>query len=105
MTNSLYQLPATFAPIESHKLFVFCEVVATGSVSAAARRLCLTRTALSHAIKSLEQDLGHSLFHRSHRSLQITEVGTRFLPHAHAILEAMRLARICLEEDTQQESA
>jgi DNA-binding transcriptional LysR family regulator len=98
-------LPSTFSPIESHKLHVFCEIAATGSVAAAARKLCLTRTALSHAIKALEQDLGCELFHRSHRSLHITAAGTRLLPHALAILNAMRVARESLEEPVPSQAA
>lgn len=69
----------------------------TGSVAAAARRLCLTRTALSHALKALELDLGCELFARSHRSLSITEAGQQLLPRAQAILQAMNEARNSVE--------
>lgn len=87
----------SFDPIESHRLHVFVEVAAAGSIAAAARRLSLTRTALSHALKALEHDLGCELFQRSHRSLHITEAGTRFLPHARGILQAMSMARSSIE--------
>ena len=100
MTESPSALPETFAPIESHRLHVFCEVASSGSVAAAARRLCLTRTALSHALKALENDLGCALFSRSHRSLDITEEGRRLLPKARAILQAMSDARNSIERVT-----
>ena len=89
-----------FDPIESHRLHVFHAVAETGSVAKAAGLLCLTRSALSHALKSLEQDLGCSLFHRSARKLEISEAGKKLLPQATQILEAMHSARLslCVED-------
>jgi LysR family transcriptional regulator, carnitine catabolism transcriptional activator len=82
-----------YFPIESHRLHVFYAVAEAGSVAQAARLLCLTRSALSHALKSLEEDLGCTLFHRSARNLVISEAGQRLLPQAQKILEAMQVAR------------
>lgn len=85
-----------YTPIESHRLHVFYAVAEAGSVAEAARQLCLTRSALSHALKSLEDDLGCELFHRSARNLVISDAGRRLLPQARQILEAMELARSSL---------
>jgi DNA-binding transcriptional LysR family regulator len=85
-----------YVPIESHRLHVFYAVAEAGSVAQAARLLCLTRSALSHALKSLEEDLGCMLFHRSARNLVISDAGKRLLPQARQILEAMQMARSSL---------
>ena len=85
-------------PIDSRRLLMFCVVAEVGTVAEAARRLCLTRSALSHALKTLEGDLGCTLFDRRERSIAITEAGRRLLPQGRRILEAMNLARASLSE-------
>jgi LysR family glycine cleavage system transcriptional activator/LysR family transcriptional regulator of beta-lactamase len=53
-----------------------CEAVArTGSVSAAAEELRVTRPAISKQIALLEQDLGCALFHRTGNRIQPTPAG------------------------------
>ena len=86
-------MPSVFAPIESHRLHIFHAVAEMGSVAQAARQLCLTRSALSHALRTLEADLGCDLFDRQDRKMVLTDAGRRFLPQARAILEAMEQAR------------
>ena len=81
--------PHSHLPIDSHHLLVFCAVCKAGSITKAADALCLTRTALSHELKSLEIDLGCRLFHRHQKSIEITEAGARLLPKALEILSAM----------------
>ena len=87
-------MPAAFAPIESHRLYVFHAVAASGSIAQAARHLCLTRSALSHALRTLEGDLGCDLFSRTDRRIALTEAGMRLLPYARSILEQMDKARL-----------
>ena len=86
-------VPSVYAPIESHRLHIFHAVAEMGSVAQAARQLCLTRSALSHALRTLEADLGCDLFDRQDRKMVLTDAGRRFLPQARAILEAMEQAR------------
>ncbi|WP_428413024.1 LysR family transcriptional regulator [Pararhizobium sp.] len=50
-----------------------------GSFSAAARRLGLTPAGVSRNVAALETNLALRLFHRSTRSLTLTEAGERFL--------------------------
>ena len=50
------------------------------SFTQAARELNVTQGAVSRQIKQLETDLGLSLFVRRHRSLELTDQGTLFLP-------------------------
>src|ERR1700761_3639300 len=46
---------------------------------AAAIELCLSRSALSHAVAALEQRLGVRLFNRTTRSVSLTEAGEQFV--------------------------
>lgn len=62
-------------PIDSRKLQIFLCLAQKGSLKAAAPELCLTNSAVSHAITSLEANLGVQLFHRSGKGLVLTERG------------------------------
>lgn len=53
----------------------FYYTVRTGSVSNAAQKLNLTQAAITLQVKSLERDLGISLFNREGRKLKLTEAG------------------------------
>lgn len=60
------------------------------SFTRAATELGLTQAAVSMHIKSLENHLGSQLFHRRARSLDLTEIGTAFLPtvrHALSLID------------------
>ena len=48
------------------------------SFTKAAQELGMTQAAVSYAIRSLESQLGTSLFHRAHRAVSLTEAGRRF---------------------------
>ncbi|MFZ6182001.1 LysR family transcriptional regulator [Nannocystis pusilla] len=57
------------------------------SFRAAAVELGLSPSALSHAIAGLEQRLGVRLFHRTTRSVSLTEAGTHFLARVRPALQ------------------
>lgn len=59
-------------------LFAFEAAARLGSLTAAARELGVTQAAVSFAVKQLEAALGVTLFLRSHRRIELTEVGERF---------------------------
>lgn len=48
------------------------------SFTAAARELNVSQSAVSHAVRQLENALGQSLFLRRHRRIELTETGERF---------------------------
>lgn len=50
------------------------------SFTEAARELNVTQAAVSHQVKSLEEQLGFKLFHRLTRKLLLTEEGQKLLP-------------------------
>src|SRR5689334_23127336 len=58
-----------------HGLRVFEAVARHMSFTAAARELCVSQTAVSHQIKSLEGELGVALFRRLPRRIALTTQG------------------------------
>lgn len=77
---------------------VFAEVVASGSMSGAARRLGLTPSAVSQTISALERQSGVTLLHRSTRRLTLTNAGERCYPHCLRLIEAGKAAVASLEQ-------
>lgn len=70
----------------------FARSAELGSFSAAARRLGLTPAAVSRNVAALEVSLKLRLFHRSTRSLNLTEAGERFLLSIRDHLENLQSA-------------
>src|SRR6187200_65842 len=62
----------------------------TGSFRAAATELGLTPSAVSHAIRKLEQTLGASLFARDNRVVQLTPEGEALMRHVGRAFEELR---------------
>jgi len=79
--------------LDSRKLLAFTTLARVGSFTLAAHELHLTQSAISHAIKSLEQDLDCRLFDRLGRRVTLTPPGQHLLDHAHKIIAEMRSAR------------
>ncbi len=78
--------PRRFLPSISH-LAAFEAVARTGSVTAAARELDLTQSAVSRQIKALEEQLGVELFLRERQTVRLTLAGDAY---AREIREALR---------------
>jgi DNA-binding transcriptional LysR family regulator len=66
-------------------LNVFVAVADTGSISAAARTLRLSKSVVSERLSELERSLGTSLVQRSSRRLSLTEDGLAFRERAKRI--------------------
>ncbi|QJU58243.1 LysR family transcriptional regulator [Sphingomonas sp. AP4-R1] len=71
---------------------MFVTVAEAGSFSEAARRLGVSPSAVSQAIRSLEERLGTPLFRRSTRSISLTDVGSDYLRAAAPAVEQLRQA-------------
>lgn len=72
---------------------VFVAAAEEGSISAAARRLGVSPSAISQQLTALETALGATLLDRSGRPVQVTPAGTMFRRHAQTILNAASEAR------------
>ena len=79
--------------IDSWQLRMFSTLSRTGSFTETARHLSLTQSAVSHALRKLEQDMGSKLLYRAGRSLGLTPAGKRLLLCADAVLLQMAKAR------------
>ena len=70
----------------------------TGSLAQAAERLCVTQSALSHQIKSLEHYFDVPLYLRKHKPLRLTTAGEQLLQLAQQILPQMAKAESRLRQ-------
>lgn len=82
--------------IEIKHLRTLQALAETGSVSAAAEKLHLTQSALSHQIKQLEQQLGFRLFQRKSNPLTFTPAGQILLNTAREVLPRLQQAEAML---------
>ncbi len=78
--------------LEKIHLLIILEVERQGSLTAAANKLCLTQSALSHSVKKLEQQLGALIWSREGRSLRLTQMGQYLLTVANRILPQLNQA-------------
>ncbi len=83
----------SFTMDDLKRLALFAEVVRAGSLSAAARHLRISTSAVSQQLRSLEQAHGVTLLHRSTRKLSLTEAGARFAEHCQQLVDAAARAR------------
>jgi LysR family transcriptional activator of nhaA len=76
------------AVLNLHHLRLFRATAREGTLTAAARALNISQSAVSTQIKALEADLGHDLFERRGRNLVLTEAGRIALDYADQIFRA-----------------
>ncbi|MGO1120464.1 LysR family transcriptional regulator [Rhodovibrionaceae bacterium A322] len=67
-----------------------------GSFTAAAGELNLTQAAVSHQVRSLEQNLGFALFERLPRSLKLTHMGQAYLPSVRRAFDDLSASTVGL---------
>jgi len=89
--------------IERAHLAIVREVERQGSLTAAAGTLCLTQSALSHAMRKLEQALGTDIWLREGRSLRLTQSGQYLLEVANRLLPQLDQAEERLRQYAQGE--
>ncbi|WP_116473970.1 LysR family transcriptional regulator [Zobellella maritima] len=75
--------------INAKQLYIFQEVINSGSISKAARRLGLTQPAVSSAIANLESDMGFMLFKRNHYGTEMTIEAKSFSEGVERVLNAL----------------
>ncbi|THF65940.1 LysR family transcriptional regulator [Pseudothauera nasutitermitis] len=74
-----------------------------GSLTAAAEKLHVTQSALSHTVRKLEDQLGTAIWHREGRSLRPTQAGEYLLAVARRLLPQLALAEERLRQFAQGE--
>ncbi|OIR15089.1 HTH-type transcriptional activator CmpR [mine drainage metagenome] len=83
--------------LDSRQLLAFSTLARVGSFTLAAKELGLTQSAISHAMKALEEEIGCRLCDRAGRRVMLTQAGEQFLQHVDKILVEMRAARVGIE--------
>jgi len=80
------------------QLRIFVAVAEREHLTQAAKALNLTPSAVSSAIRVLEERYGIALFHRTGRRIELTETGHAFLPEAKATLARAESTDLFLTE-------
>ncbi len=75
--------------MDLQKLRGFYWTARLGRVSAAAEKLHLSQSAISHQLKALEETLGAKLYERTGRGIVPTAEGERLYTHARTVLHAL----------------
>ncbi|MCO7223248.1 LysR family transcriptional regulator [Pleionea sp. CnH1-48] len=84
--------------IERIHLKILREIDQLGSLTAAAKSLHLTQSALSHSFKKLENQSGTQLWHKKGRQIHLTQAGKFLLNEANRLLPQMeRLDEVLLQ--------
>lgn len=68
------------------QLEVFSTVAELKGFTTAAQRLRISQSAVSHAVKSLERELGVVLIERKHSQVLLTDIGQQLLPRVREML-------------------
>lgn len=89
--------------IERIHLKIIQAVELHGSLTAAAKELCVTQSALSHTIKKLEDNLGTAIWLREGRSLRLTQAGKYLLHMSNRVLPLLTHAEDKLKQMAQGE--
>ncbi|WP_165645991.1 LysR family transcriptional regulator [Bordetella bronchiseptica] len=85
-------------------LRIFLAVASGGSLSAAARQLGIAPMQVSRRLVALEAELAARLFHRTTRSVSLTNEGEAFLPYANTMIETEDGARSALRPSSVKAS-
>ncbi|MCW9047573.1 MAG: LysR family transcriptional regulator [Gammaproteobacteria bacterium] len=79
-------------------MHTFIRVVEAGSISGAADRLNVAKSAVSRRLKELEKHLGVQLFHRTTRHMNLTDTGRAFYQRVVRILDDVLEAEIATSQ-------
>lgn len=79
--------------MKDHQLKALLQVAECGSIRAAARNMNLSQSALTKALRELEEDVGAELLLRSYKGIEFTDAGMTLLSRARLALSALDKAR------------
>ena len=84
---------------ELRSIATFVKTAELGSLRQAAAAQGMTPQAASQALAQLEKHLGARLFHRTTRSMALTDAGRQFLDTALPALEHQVLPSLCVNDE------
>ncbi len=82
-------MPSTRSRVSLRGLRTFCVAARHESFRRASEELYITSSAVSHQIKSLEEELGQPLFERGSRELSLTETGRSLYEEVSPLIEQL----------------
>lgn len=91
--------------LNPNDLLIFLTITETRSITEAAARSSLTKSAVSQALKRLEDAIGAKLLFRTTRSLSLTEAGIRLLPMCRKMREAQQEIDAAITDLTDKNAA
>ncbi len=80
--------------MRTEQIIYFLETVQTGSFTKAANNLHIQQPSLREAIINMENELGHPLFSRSKKGVELTDYGRYCLPHLQMMYDSYQ--KMCL---------
>ena len=80
--------------LDSRQLRTFVSLARTGSFTATAKEVFITQSAVSHSMKSLEDELGCRLLNRVGKKTTLTLEGEHLLRHAQKIIAARKQRKV-----------
>lgn len=87
-----------------NQIRIFHCIAREGSISAAARKLEITPPSVSNALKLLEQHIGHPLFIRTTRRIELTETGIQLLDQTAAAMDVMEKSLESIRDQNNEPS-
>jgi molybdate transport repressor ModE-like protein len=84
--------------LDVRRMLLLAEVARHGSLTAAARALTYTPSAVSQQISKLETEAGQSVLERNARGITLTDAGRALVRHAERIDRQLRAARAELDD-------
>lgn len=84
--------------MELRQLRYFIEVAEREHFTSAAEHLHVAQSAISLQISKLEAELGVALFERTGRNIKLTQIGSIFLTHTKAAVQAINYAKSKIDE-------
>jgi len=88
--------------IKTEEIQTFVNIVEAATITAAAERLSLAKSAVSRRLSELEEQLGVELFHRTTRRLVLTESGQGFYTRCVQILADLEEAEHAVSQAHQE---
>lgn len=76
-------------PVKNHQLKALVQVAECSSIRAAARAMNLSQSALTKALRELEEDVGAELLSRSYKGIELTPAGIVLLKRARLALSIL----------------
>lgn len=87
-----------------NQIRIFQSIAREGSITAAARKLEITPPSVSKALKLLEQHIGHPLFVRTTRRIELTDAGEQLLQQTSRAVQSLESAVESIKELNQEPS-